>query len=90
MPKKLEEIIINGVVIDSEGSAVQPKIAERDHGITPDIVFIRDDGWTLGAPKIYEDIAYKLWSDYWTHFATKEEKKKRPISEYASYKTAKV
>lgn len=53
------------VVINSEGDGIPPKRAWAQHGITPDVIFIRDDGWTLGAPAYLEDVAERLWRDQW-------------------------
>jgi len=85
---KLEKILkgeiipIDRVVVDIDGFAVPSKRAQNEYGIDPDIVFVRDDGWTLGAPKSLEKIAYKMWENEWAYFATKDEKKLRPIQEY--------
>ena len=55
---------LNRVLIDKEGTAVPPKRA-KELGVSPDVIFIRDDGWTLGAPKHLKDVAHSLWSDKW-------------------------
>jgi hypothetical protein len=34
-------------------------------GITPDIVFVRTDGWMLGAPMEFVDVAEQMWLDMW-------------------------
>lgn len=79
--QKLTEIV-NRVVINNEGEAVNPNRAETDHGITPDIVFIRNDGWTLGAPKQFKDIAYQMWQNDWEYFYNSTNKELHEISEY--------
>jgi len=85
---KLEEIVngnkipINRVVVASDGYAVPCKRAKDKHGIEPDIVFVRNDGWTLGAPDSLSQTAYNMWKADWVYFATKDEKKLRPIEEY--------
>ena len=53
------------VVISEEGEMVHWKVARDNHGIFPDVVFIRNDGWTLGAPAPLEDVARKLWEHDW-------------------------
>lgn len=53
------------VVINEEGEAVPAWMAERDYNIKPDVVFVRDDGWTLGAPKHLAQVAKGLWEGEW-------------------------
>ncbi len=84
--KKVTEMVNQmRVVINSDGEALSYGRAEREHNITPDIVFIRGDGWALGARQCDRSIAYKMWTDSWTHFYVIAEQKLRPISEYTSY-----
>lgn len=48
-----------------DGTGVRPKHAYKDFGIIPEIVFIRQDGWTLGVmPDTYE-MGRKMWEDEW-------------------------
>jgi len=66
----LKGIKANGpdrVVINEYGDAVPSQRAREAHNITPIIIFIRHDGWSLGAPDPYERIAYELWKDEWSH-----------------------
>lgn len=42
------------VITDPFGRATTPKHAYEQFGIRPNIVFVRKDGWTVGAPHIYE------------------------------------
>lgn len=69
------------VVVEASGKAVVPRVAREEFGMTPDIVFIRNDSWRLGAPEQFEDVAYRLWKDHWTHFHRKGELM-RPIGQY--------
>ena len=66
---KAVENIRNGgpdrVVINVSGEAVSSLRARRDYNIRPDIIFIRDDGWSLGAPLRFESVAEALWHDKW-------------------------
>lgn len=55
----------NRVIVSADGSAVSSKRAREKFGVTPDIIFIRDDGWSLGAPKRFADIAEQIWEDKW-------------------------
>lgn len=52
------------VVVDEAGTALTPRRA-RARGIQVDVVFIRSDGWTLGAPRELEETARNLWSNDW-------------------------
>lgn len=52
------------VVINKEGEAVPAWMAERE-GIKPVIVFVRNDGWTLGAPEEFIEVARKMWDGEW-------------------------
>lgn len=70
------------VVINSYGDGVSPERAERDYDIKSDIIFIRNDGWTLGTPHEFETIAYSLWKHEWTSFLKICEGVFRDISEY--------
>lgn len=53
------------VVVDSKGYATTPDMALRDYGIVPDIVYIRNDGWSLGTPRQWAIVAYRLWMNDW-------------------------
>lgn len=53
------------VVVDFEGYAVPPKRAREEYGIAVETVFVRDDGWMLGATKAMSHVAYAQWSKYW-------------------------
>jgi len=57
------------VVVKVEGGVVTygcpPDQAKRDYGIEPDVVFVRNDGWSLGARFADRDPAFKLWEGDW-------------------------
>lgn len=55
------------VIVDQHGTGTTPKRA-KELGIDPSIIFIRKDGWTLGAPDQLEDVAYKMWQQEWVGF----------------------
>lgn len=69
------------VVINSSGEAVSSSRADRI-GLVPDIIFIRDDGWSLGAPAALETIAYSIWRKEWAAFARRGDLAPSPITEY--------
>lgn len=69
-------------VLVSSDCAVSPKSALMQYRIRPDVVFIRDDGWTLGAPAGLADKAFKLWAGSYVAFMIRPEEKPRPITEF--------
>lgn len=63
-----DKIITNGpdrVVINEEGEGVSPFRASLACIILPTVIFIRADGWSLGAPRHLVNIAHKMWKDEW-------------------------
>ena len=69
------------VVVNREGEAWSFSRA-FERGIKPDVIFIRNDGWTLGAPSSLEDVAFDLWKKDWTHFARAGKWEVTPIENY--------
>lgn len=55
----------NRVVIDSSGEATTPERAVRDHGVTAALIFIRNDGWSVGCPVSFGTVTRSLWEDAW-------------------------
>jgi hypothetical protein len=52
------------VVVAATGAVVSLSRARR-LGIEPDVIFVRADGWTLGAPWRFAPVAVHLWLDDW-------------------------
>ena len=75
------------VVVSVEGEAC-PEAGARDLGFVPVVVFIRSDGWTLGAPARFVDVAYGMWADEWVSFQVGEQI--HPISEWRSLRESVV
>lgn len=49
------------VVVNPQGMAEAPR-----SGVPYwDVVFIREDGWSLGAPAELEETAERIWNDAW-------------------------
>lgn len=73
------------VLVNDNGDAVPSQQALVVLKIIPDVVFLRKDGWTLGAPERLETLAFRMWEDEWIGFArtTKDGSKFSPIQEYA-------
>ena len=83
--KAIETIMNNGpnrIIVDVEGLGVPTDRAIKEYNEFPDIIFIRDDGWTLGAPARFERVAYEMWKDSWTHFIRRPNVTPIPISDY--------
>lgn len=72
-------------VMISEDEGVCCARARGEYGITPDIIFIRDDGWTLGAPSNLIAAAERTWADDWIGVLVKPESK--PVSYHEWRKT---
>lgn len=70
------------VVISIEGEATTPRTALVEHKIEPSIFFVRNDGWTLGAPEGFRRVAFELWKDQWAGFMRDGEDTVHPITEY--------
>lgn len=56
---------VDRVLLDREGTATTPLLAAVRNGVRAEVVFVRDDGWKIGAPKRLEDVARSLWPDQW-------------------------
>ena len=54
------------VVINKHGEALSPMRAV-EHGVMPNIGFLRSDGWALGCTKELEHVAKSMWAGDWTH-----------------------
>jgi hypothetical protein len=52
------------VVCDHQGYAITYQRAQREH-VPVDVIFVRDDGWTVGAPIALRAVAQNLWKDHW-------------------------
>lgn len=56
------------VVVDAEGEAAIPSRARERYGVEPVVIFVRGDGWSLGAPREFADVAFRTWSDEWVGY----------------------
>jgi hypothetical protein len=70
------------VIVDGDGLGVTSNIAREKYNIDPDIIFLRNDEWSLGAPTKYENVAYSIWASEWTHFVRKGNNEWISINEY--------
>lgn len=81
----VKRVMVHGpdrVVINAEQEAIGWDRARAQYGIKPDVIFIRNDGWTLGAPKQFEAQAFGAWADSWIGFIQRPETVAKPMSEY--------
>ena len=49
------------VLIDANGYGVAPSRTT----VKPEVIFVRTDGWSLGAPKELESAAREMWKGDW-------------------------
>jgi hypothetical protein len=64
----IRSIIAGGpdrVVINASGEATSSTCARNEYKIAPTVIFVRDDGWSLGAPEQFRHVARDMWSDKW-------------------------
>jgi hypothetical protein len=82
--KKYEIPVTKGPdrVMCKSDEAIGFKRAVAKYNINLHVMFLRSDGWILGAPKRFEKEAYESWKEYWTHFAYKPALVWTDISEY--------
>ena len=59
-------------VLMRDGLALPPRRAFAEFGVKSDVVFVRDDGWSLGAPCELTEAARLLWADRWVESWTKD------------------
>lgn len=69
-------------VMISAHEAAPCRRAREDHGIVPSVIFIRHDGWTLGAPEHLERAAYMQWPNEWRWFLRSPSTEIRSIENY--------
>jgi len=62
---KIVEVGPSRVVINAEGEATTPERALHDYGVKPAVIYIRNDTWSLGAPRKYDAVAQSMWKDEW-------------------------
>ena len=70
------------VLITAEGHSVPAHKAREQHGVVPDIIFIRRDDWSLGVPAHWESIAYNMWKNEWVAFLRRPSLQVQPIALY--------
>ena len=82
MPQVDTKPMTDRVVVNDEGFAVRPAEAFEHYGVISRIIFVRDDGFAVGAPAEFADAAYRLWAGSWREFKVWPDYAPRPISEY--------
>ncbi len=48
----------------------------------PTVGFMKQDGWTIGAPEYLERVCFDLYAKEWSHFIKMPSNVWHPISEY--------
>jgi hypothetical protein len=67
------------VLCAADGHATDARQAERLYGVRWEIVFLRGDGWSLGAPRgPLAAVAERLWAEHWTHWMRRGDRAMRP------------
>ena len=66
------------VVINADGESTPPKRA-KTMGIVSDVILIRRDGWSLGAPPQFAAVAESLWKDDWCGFLKRGSRVAKPF-----------
>ena len=82
MTVEVTQLTVNRVVVNESGEAKSINAAAAQDGISPDVVFVRGDGWVLGAPKRFASVAFQMWRKEWTYFAKSPDWNLKPIVEY--------
>jgi len=79
----LKDSSLTRVCVESPIYGTTPEIAKAQYGITPDVIFLRSDDWSLGAPMKFAEESDNLWCDGWVGFVTKNDNVKY-ISPYGT------
>ena len=82
MPEIDTKPMTDRVVVNVHGLSFRANTAFEVHGVCAKIIFIRDDGWSLGAPSEFEHVAYRLWMNQWREFRRFPDYEPHPMSEY--------
>lgn len=68
--ERITEFGPDRVVFSGDGEATTPKRAREEYNVIPTVIFIRKDGWSLGAPEEFRRVAHDLWGDEWVMVMT--------------------
>lgn len=65
---------------------IEPDVAVATYraGFIPDLIFIRDDGWSLGAPSHLAPVAEAMWKDEWVGVLIRPRTAAMPYAVYAN------
>lgn len=69
------ERVVTRVHAGNFGGTVEQAVSYRRaaaDGIEPDVVLVRDDGWTLGARWADARAAYRSWPEAWVFFVYRD------------------
>ena len=68
-------------VVTSARATTVPYAYAGEFGIEVELVFIRDDGWTLGCHRTHQSVAYQMHQDRWIAMIIKPEGEPRLIGD---------
>lgn len=68
-------------VLTSSRETSVPFEYAKEFGIEVELVFIRNDGWTLGCHRTHQPVAYRMWADEWIAILIKPEAEPRHIKD---------
>lgn len=74
-------ITADRVLVSAEGEATTPWKAHR-MGIDPEIILVRNDGWSIAAEAELKQVAFDLWPNEWLGFIVRPEKIITPIRDW--------
>jgi hypothetical protein len=82
MLNKIKAMNINLEAAVKRIMAHGPDHAREQYNLNPEVIFIRNDGWTLGAPRGLEWIAFQQWAGEWIGFLRKPDREAHPMTDY--------
>lgn len=79
--RTVSSIGANRLMVSAEEAHPYTRARSQGHPV-PAVVFVRDDGWTLGASTELSGAAFATWPDKWVGFVMTPGFTYHPIAEY--------
>jgi len=70
------------VMVEPAGESVPLGQAMEKHNIVPSVIFVRNDGWSLGAPAELERLAEAMYPELWIAILRRGMKNRWEIEPY--------